>query len=221
MVVRYAIIALVVCSTAMCADGTSAEFDPGSATFDQLMFHVARYGNTEEKREHKAAARKEMKARGAEALRYLVEHSHIKNMWFAIYARQLVEQLDEQEAVPVLLEMLDSPRMKVRKNAVYFLGFHEAPAHAARILPLLEDEDMAGVAIRTLGKWRVSEAVPQIVPFLKDEKERRRVLAANALRDIADPQSVAALQEARNDQFFTVRKAVARALRAISADETQ
>lgn len=180
------------------------------------MFHASRYGNTEVRRERKAQAVEELRQRGLEALDYLVTHSHLKNIWFRIYAQQLVEQLSAGEAVPVLLRYVDSSEKDVRKNAVYFLGFYDAPEHAAKIMTLLDDEELAGVAIRTLGKWKVSSASMRIVPFLEDDEERRRIMAANALREIGDPRTVPALIEALDDEFFTVRRTAGRALESMS-----
>jgi HEAT repeat protein len=83
---------------------------------------------------------------------------------------------------------------------------------------LLGDDEAAGAAIRTLGKWRVKRAVPVILPFLKHNKEVRRVAAANALREIGDPAAAEALVEALDDPFFTVRESAERALVALGRD---
>lgn len=148
-----------------------------------------------------------------------MDHIHFENMWIRILARQLVPTLEAEEAVPVLLEALDGEAARTRKYAAYFLGFYEAAEHADRLSPLLHEKDGSGAAIRTLGKWHVQDAVPEIIPFLRDpKKETRRVLAANALREIGDPQAVPFLIEALADPYFTVRKSVARALVSFGLD---
>jgi HEAT repeat protein len=181
-------------------------------SLDEVMFHAQRYGNTEERRERKELAKNELQARGTESLRYLVAHSHVENIWFGVYARHLIDKLNADEAAEVLLELLDSPEPKVKKQAIFLLGFHMTPEHAVDILPFLEDEELAGVTMRTLGKWRVNVATTKIIPFLQDEDERRRIMAANALREIGDDRAAAFLVHSLNDPYFTVRHCAARAL---------
>jgi hypothetical protein len=205
------------------AEPVSAEkgaFDPAALSFDQLMVHASRYGTTGMKRERKKAAKEELRARGGESLAYLLAHTHTENMWFFIYARELVERLEDEVVIPVLLQGLEHEEQDVRKYAIYFLGFRETPEHAARILPFLSEEKLAGVVIRTLGKWHIRKAVPEIVPFLTHERERVRVLAANALGDIGDATAAGPLITALDDRFFTVRRAASRALARLDG-ETQ
>lgn len=202
----------------MSAHGGEDSFDARSMDFDQLMFHAARYGNTEEKREHKRLAKEELMGRGGEALRYLVGRCSIENLWFPTYAAELVSRLDKSVAVPVLLDLLGSEEQDVRRLAAFFLGFYDVPEHADRILPLLRDEELCGAGVRTLGKWKVRKAVLEITPFLQNAKERLRVLAANALRDIGDPLAAPYLAEALKDPYFTVRCAAARALVKLGPD---
>ena len=188
------------------------EFNPAVATFDELLFHAQRYGTTELKRETKRAASQELYDRGAESLRYLMDHIHIKNIWIRILAQQMVERLDDEEAAPVLLEFLESEHEDTRKFAVYFLGFCDTPGHADRIRPFLDEEAVGGSATRTLGKWRARDATVDIAAYLRHDEERRRVAAANALRDIGDPRAISDLIEVLNDPVFTVRNTAARAL---------
>ena len=66
--------------------------------------------------------------------------------------------------------------------------------------------------MRTLGKWRVKKAAPEIIPFLRHPREVRRIAAVNALRDIGDASIVPELMPLLGDDMFTVREAAARAL---------
>lgn len=193
--------------------------DYAAMTMDELMQHAARYGSTALKRERKAAAEKELFSRGPEALEYLVNGMDIENASFGVYVQLLVEKMPPEESASVLLRALDSRKKEVRKMAIYFLGFNSTPEHAGRILPFLDREFEAGVAMRTLGKWGVREAVPEIIPFLQDPDERRRVAAANALHDIGDPRAIPALRAVKRDRYFTVRRAVERALKKLSVHE--
>ena len=187
-------------------------FAGGPASDDQLIFNIQRYGNTPEKREAKAISREKLFARGAEGLRLMMQKVHLENVMIAVIAEEMVRSMDAQKVAAVLAEFLDDEHPRTRKLAAYWLGFHETPEYTAQVVPLLADDETAGAAIRTLGKWRVREAIPKIVPFLSHEKEIRRVVAANALRDIGDPASEVYLVPLLNDRFFTVREVAARAL---------
>lgn len=208
------VVALAATALSAAAAGLSTN-ELGSLSFDELFFHVQRYGTTREKRENKRLARGELRTRGADSLAYLVRHAHVTNIWYGITAEYLVRRLDAAQAAPVLLDALESEHDQVRRYAAYFLGYYECPEHAGRILPLLDEEDGAGAAIRTLGKWKDRGAVPRILPHLEHEKERRRVTAANALGSIGARQAVPGLVAALADPYFTVRRAAGRALVSI------
>ena len=187
-------------------------FSGGPASDEQLIFNIQRYGNTPEKREVKTLSRDKLIARGPDGLRLLMNNVHLENVAIAVEAENMVRAMDTQKVAAVLAEFLKDEHLRTRKLAAYWLGFHETPEYADRVLPLLKDDEAAGAAIRTLGKWRVREAVPQIIPFLSHEKEVRRIAAANALRDIGDPSVVPDLTPLLNDRYFTVREVAARAL---------
>ncbi len=180
--------------------------------YDRLMFYASRYATTPLKRSMKEAARRELRRRGPDSLRYLVGHAYIRNIWFQVYARELVDQLEADDAVPVLLDLLDAEKVEVRRLAVFLLGFYDAGRYADRVVKLLDDPECAGAAVRTLGKWRIKGARKRIEEFLAEKDERRRIAAANALRDIGDPAAAAALIRALDDDYFTVRFTAARAL---------
>lgn len=188
------------------------------ASYDELIFDAQRYGNTAEKREAKRVAREGLFARGPDALREVMQRVHYENVMIGVLAQEMVERMGPSEAAPVLAEFLDSPHARTRRIAVFFMGFHNTPEYASRIMPLLDDEEVAGAALRTLGKWNVKEAVPLIVPFLENEREVRRIAAVNALRDIGDPTVIPMLRPLLEDPFFTVREATKRALGVLRPD---
>ncbi|MBU0679006.1 MAG: HEAT repeat domain-containing protein [Verrucomicrobia bacterium] len=211
--IRNCLLAATLALTRMHA--VADDFDPSTASLENLLFHAQRYGNTAEKRMRKKAAQEELFARKTEALAYLMEHIDIDNMWIQILAYQLVVKLDKEDAVPVLLGFIDDPNDRKRKSAVYFLGFKDAPEHAERVAALLGDDSAGGAAVRTLGKWKAVDYLEDVAQFLTHDKERWRVLAANALRDIGDKRAIPYLREAEKDQYFTVRKAAERARRSL------
>ncbi|MFH0953830.1 MAG: HEAT repeat domain-containing protein [Verrucomicrobiota bacterium] len=192
-------------------------FDPKTVSFDELIFHAQRYANTPEKRSCKDQALGLVRSGGTESLRNLMGKAHLENIGIGELIRDMVEKLPASESAPVLAACLDAERPRTRRVAAFFLGYHPTPEHADRILPLLKDDEACGSAIRTLGKWRVRTAVTNIVPFLSHEKEVRRIVAANALRDIGDPKAVPHLVPLLGDRVFTVRSTAARALSTLGA----
>lgn len=189
-------------------------FDPKKMSFMELFSQSQRAGDTAEHAEWRDLANKELIARGPESLSNLMDRIHVENVMIGVYAIQLVKTwpLPKDQAVPVLLSFVGSPREVTRKMAVFLLSFYHAPEEAEKIYPLLESEKTRGAAIRALGKWRVTNALPRIEPFLHDEKERVRIVTANALRDIGDPREIPALIATLADPVFTVRNTSARAL---------
>jgi hypothetical protein len=194
------------------ASAMADSFNPTNATFDELFFHLQRYGNTEERRTRKEQSSEEFKRRGPESLAYLMGQSHIDNFWIRIMIDQTRRVVEDQQVADVLVEFVDSEHADTRKYAAYFLGFTDAPQYADRVKPLLMDEKASGAAIRTLGKWKTLSVTPDLILFLSHEEERKRVSAANALRDIGDPRAIPHLITALGDPMFTVRNAAARAL---------
>lgn len=193
--------------------GCPDALDAPAATLDELLFHAQRYGTTTGKVERRELAEAELFARGEPALAFLMERMPVENYRIAVLAMQLVQrELGGERSAPVLLAYLDAEPAATRRMAAYLLGFCPNGGFEARVLPLLADEEAAGAAIRTLGKWAVTSAVPEIVTFMTDDRERRRVMACNALHDIGDASAVPALLTALDDPVFTVRKAAARAL---------
>jgi HEAT repeat protein len=134
-------------------------------------------------------------------------------MWYAIFADNLVRETNPDMVASVLLDIVETtPDEKIRKFALFLLGYHNTPEHINRIMPHLTNETTAGATIRTLGKWQATNAVPQIIPFLTSTNERKRILAVNALHDIGDTNAIPALTPLTNDTLFTVRENVDRAL---------
>jgi HEAT repeat protein len=186
--------------------------------FEDVLKAAMRYGDTPARAAAKEAARRELKARGAAALRELLARAHVRNVMIHVYAQELVEALPREESLPPLLDALSSTNVETRASAAFFLGFVDAPERAADLYPLLDVDRTRGAAIRTLGRWKAREAVGRIRPFAADPKERVRVTAMNALHDIGEPSAAPSLIAGLGDEFFTVRHAAARALEALGAD---
>jgi HEAT repeat protein len=183
-----------------------------AADFDVLLFDATRYGSTPEKREAKRVAREELKTRMPDALRAAMEWIHGDHVGLQVLVMEWVLELPSETVVPVLADYIDHPREETRRVAIFFLGFHQAPELADRVMPFLDDEKCRGAAARTLGKWKIASARPALENMLVEGNERQRVVAANALRDLGDAAALPALIAALNDPVFTVRHTAARAV---------
>lgn len=189
-------------------------FDAKTAPFDSLYSNSQRAGDTPEHAAIRDAAYKELLARGPETLSNLMDRIHIENVMIGVYAIQLTRSwpIPKEQAMPVLASYYKAERDVTRKMAAFLSGFYRAPEYADQIYPLLDHEKTKGAAIRALGKWQVTNALPRIAAFLHDDKERVRVATANALRDIGDPRAIQPLIGALGDPLYSVRNTAARAL---------
>ncbi|MCB1101520.1 MAG: HEAT repeat domain-containing protein, partial [Kiritimatiellae bacterium] len=134
-------------------------------------------------------------------------------------AMELAESYRLTEMTALLRGYLDSEDPTTRKLAVYFLSFQDREEDLVPVLiGLLDNETSRGGAMRTLAAWRVVEAAEPVELFLEDGRERIRIAAANALRDLGQARSAPALIRALGDPVFTVRHAAARALVVLGED---
>jgi hypothetical protein len=184
---------------------------------DMLLRDAVRYATTPAKRARKEKAKSELMGRGADGLRLVMRYVHLENIGVQGLALEMVEGLEDRRAASVLADFLGNERPESRRLAAFFLGSCDVPEHSGAVRVLLADEETCGAAVRTLGKWRCREAVPEILHFVKHERETRRVAAINALREIGDPAAVPDLLAALGDPVFTVREAAARALASLGA----
>lgn len=191
-----------------------------AADFDTLLFDATRYANTSEKREAKASARVALKEQMPDAFRAAMDQVHGDNVGLQVLVMEWVFELPSEVIVPVLAEYIDHARADTRRMAIYFLGFHQAPELSDRVMNHLDEDKTRGVALRTLGKWKIAAARTAMEETLANGKERQRVVAANALRDLGDPAAIPALIAALDDPVFTVRNTAARAL-VTFGDETK
>lgn len=188
-------------------------------SLDDLLCDATRYANTPARREAKAIAREALLARMPDALHAAMRRVHGDRVMIQVLVMEWVMTLPEDVVVPVLLEFLDDGNEDTRRVALFFLGFKDAPEHAAAVMTHLSNENTRSAALRTLGKWRVADVRPVAEHWLAEGGERVRVVAANALRDIGDPAAVPALVRALEDPVFTVRNTAARAILVLTKDD--
>lgn len=204
---------VVLCLAGLLAGPAWAEISTNS-TYDELFYAATRYGNTEARRAEKEQARAELFRRAPDSLREVMNRIHFENVMFQVLAMEMVQtKIPAEQGVPVLLDYLENERMETRRAAIFFLGYYPPPDQPARLLKFLDDDKTRNAALRTLGKWKVNRVRSEARRLLKSsDKERTRVLAANALRDVGNREDLPALVEALGDPVFTVRNTAARAV---------
>lgn len=197
----------------------TARAEEGVTDYEKLIFEATRYATTSEKRVRKQVARETLFELGPKALHETMKRVHARNVMVSVLAQELVGRIPKEQGAPVLAEFLSSTNSDTRRMAAYCLGFYDAPEYTAHVRELLADPEAAGAAIRTLGKWKVRDALDDIRPFLNHEREVRRIAAINALRDIGDPRAIPWIEPCLHDRIFTVRRVAARALTVLRGRE--
>lgn len=213
LISRLLLVAVVGCLLAF--DAQAVE---GKDSLPGLLYDATRYANTPGRKEAKRLAREELKQQLPAALREAMAYVHGDNVGLQVLVMEWVQSGPAETVVPTLLEFAGHERPETRRMALYLLGFHDTPEHAGEVLPHLEDPVTRGSALRTLGKWKIQAARPAAEKWLVDGEERLRVVAANALRDLAEPGAIPALIQALDDPVFTVRNTAARALLSFGSE---
>ncbi|MDK1031266.1 MAG: HEAT repeat domain-containing protein, partial [Planctomycetia bacterium] len=117
-----------------------------------------------------------------------------------------------REAVPPLLSALKSAKEdKLRRAIIGVLEDLDDPRTVVALIEALSDEKVRQIAALSLG--RIGKvAVPRLVVALTDKNGSRRIGAAVALRDIADPGALDAMIKAMDDTEALVREGIAEGL---------
>lgn len=181
---------------------------------EELLYRATRYGNTEQRRAEKEAAREALFALGPQALREVMARAHLENVMLQVLAFELVEQrVPAETGAPVLADALASTNATTRRIAAYLLGFYpRAEPQVPALVAMLNTEAERNAALRTLGKWKVRAARKPARELLRATNERTRIVAVNALRDIGHEDDLPALIDALADPAVLVRNAAARAV---------
>lgn len=182
------------------------------------LFETASLWEVGSAREKVRRARLALVARGLPAVRYAVgeEGSYPEGEPLASDDGLVYRTLREIAAAHPdsfaarILGRLGDPDEQVRRNVIALLGDMKwKPARTtleARLAdPAAEREH--GRILQALGKIGDPAAAPAVRPFLQDEEERRRIVAAEALALLRDEAALPALVERLGDPWFTVRSA--------------
>ena len=205
---------ILLCGTVSAEDRIDAE----ALSFEDLFYYAGQNPVTEVRRQNMNDANAELVRRGADTLRFYLDHAHIKNIWYVVKINDLMPRPDYEgvpadKALPIFKEALESPHKRTRRIALYYLMRYERPEGSLDwVVRHLDKDDDRNMAIRLLGEWGAVEQAERIGGFLKSLEERRRVSAVIALGDLQQEESVPLLIEMLKDDVFTVRFAASRAL---------
>jgi hypothetical protein len=197
--------------------------DAGTLGFDELFRHATRNGTSDLRRQNQQSANDELMARGAETLKYYLDHVHSQNIMYFVKIHELLaypgsEKLNKESLVAVFKESLNSPHKETRRAALFYLARFDAPEGFQRwLVPHLDQEEDINLAMRLLGGWGAVDVAPRITRFLKSDDERRRVSAVIALGELGVKDTAPDIVEMLHDPYFTVRYAAVRSLVQLDA----
>lgn len=133
------------------------------------------------------------------------------------------------EAVGILLQIVETEDQELRPQALLSLGAMKNPAAIPTLVklvgrpdPWVKNTEMKKEAIKALGEIGSADAVPVLISALKRRPLWRRArynevraAAAGALGSIGDPDSAAVLKAATDDGAAAVARAAAQALKQL------
>lgn len=139
-------------------------------------------------------------------------------------AFEIVELVESQkdEAAPMLLEMLRSPRPEARSHAAWLLGFFSGEVSPEPLIEASKDPspDVRSAALGSLSSFRGHSGVlAAMLSQLEAAEEDVRVSAASALGYFGDRSVVPDLLRAMGDPAERVRRFAHDALERLGVDE--
>ncbi len=133
-----------------------------------------------------------------------------------------LQEMGAKEALPVFIDLLDSPAVDVRANAVYSIGEMADTEVGAHVMNLLYDSD-ALVRVNTieaLGMLGYIDGLPRIIQVLKSDIDPLvRLQAAETLGVLGDENALSALIDALSDSHDHVRAYAADSIGRLQAKE--
>jgi len=174
----------------------------------EALFKDAALWQVGENIEKVKKAREELIKIGKPSLEYICEKKLNTDKTLELRAIEAVAKGLKDEAIPLLLDKLNSENDTVRKNVAWVLGKIEAKNAAPKLIHALNIEKNHKVEARmieALGRIGDTTATPHIIPYLEDKHELLKIKAAEAIGKLNDKRGVEPLIKSLDDEFFTVR----------------
>jgi HEAT repeat protein len=166
-------------------------------------------------REKVARARATLLTKGMPAVRYALQKG-LDSQDGLVYRNLLEVGKSQPDSFTARIRpRLTDPDIWVQRNVISLLGEMKRKEARPDLEAMLRDpkqEKNYNRVIQALGNIGDTAARSAIRPFLKDAKERRRIVSVVALQALEDTASVATLAVMLDDQALTVRSAASAAL---------
>jgi HEAT repeat protein len=166
-------------------------------------------------REKVARARAALLTKGMPAVRYALQKG-LDSQDGLVYRNLLEVGKSQPDSFTALIRpRLIDPNVWVQRNVISLLGEMKRKEARLDLEAMLRDpkqEKHCNRVIQALGNIGETAARPAIRPFLRDAKERRRIVSVVALQALKDTVSVPTLAAMLEDPTLTVRSAASAAL---------
>jgi HEAT repeat protein len=126
-----------------------------------------------------------------------------------------------REAAQVLLQALENPDNRVKRNAALALGELHIEKAVIPLMNLMKEDDecLRAIAASSLGLIGDKQAVEALIIALSDISENVRTIAASSLGYLGDSKSIPLLEKALQDENKSVRETAGAALLKLKSHE--
>ncbi len=156
----------------------------------------------------------ELLKRGPEAVRALIAALADENPRLRAEVAHMLGRIKDRNAGVPLIRLLKDSEASVREAATEAIRHVADEAALAEVVCLLEDPSHRDTAAAVLGRLKDPGALQPLIAMLKSQDPAARVLAAEALDQLADPRSADAWIEAM--AYSDLREMASRSLKRIS-----
>jgi len=159
-------------------------------------------------------ATSELLKRGPESVRHLLAALSDENPRLRAEVVHMLGRIKDRTAGAPVVGLLKDPDAKVRESTAEAIGHVADGAALAALVQLLEEEAHRDMAAEVLGRLKDPAALEPLTAMLKSRDQKARLMAAEALEQLADPRSVDAWIEAM--AYPDLREIASRSLKRIS-----
>lgn len=185
-----------------------------SAKTIEELFEEASQWEVGSARESVARARKALLTKGEDVVRYIIaEKLDTRSSLVSRLLNRVVKAMPDT-AGPLLIaklpEAVNAENERILINTVSLLSAIKWKPAVDPLLDIVHRksvEKARNTIIATLGELGDPEASDAVCRYVKDNSERRRITAINALRSLNDTSSIGTIMKGLDDPMFTVRSA--------------
>ncbi len=168
------------------------------------------------------SARKELVKLGDKSLEFIFSKKIKTTSTLKYRAIKYVVKHLKDKARPYIYRGLHSDNDTIRINCIRLLGDMKDSLSVDTLVDLLKKEKSKRVRraiISALGDIGIKRSAIEIVPYVKDEDMRTRLVACIALGKLKNEKSIDPLFDAMNDEYFLVRESAMWALERIGTED--